>query len=158
MALREILLELDEDDFGGPVPTDGRFVAVATAVRVDGEEVTLPNVLSRPIVNGLFTSPVLLEVPEEPLEWLWNIQIRDDEDTTMLRRTVTIPPGVAPIPVGDLPQIDPTTLTVTTTPEPAWWAQLEMRPIIIRLTQAEYDALPLEQKMDPRILYLVPTT
>lgn len=151
---REIILGLSEDDFGGPLPSNGRFVATASKARVAGSAVTVPQTLSRDIVAGAFVSPVFLEVNSP--EWLWQIQVRDEEDTVMVRRSVMVPAGVGPIAVGDLPIVEGSTLDSTEEPEPLWWAALEQRPVIVRLTQEEYDALSTEQKNDPGIFYVIP--
>lgn len=156
MPVREILLELSQDDFGGPVPTDGRFVATACRTRIAGEDVVLPAVLSMPIIDGEFEEPVFLEVTEAPYDWYWVIQIRDAEDTVQLRRNAAVPIGIDPIAIGDLPIIDPRSLEPVDVPEDMWWVQLEQRPVIVRLTQGEYDALTPEQKLDPNIFYVIP--
>lgn len=58
--------------------------------------------------------------------------------------------------LDELPAIDPATLDPTAEPEAAWWEALELRPILIRLTQAEYDALTPEEQEDPLKLYVIP--
>lgn len=159
MATREILLNLAEDQFGGPLPADGRFVAFASAARVSGPEVTLPLGLTRDIVASAFSPanpPVALEVNGDPFGWYWTILVRDEDDTVRLRRHVIIPIGVDPIAIGSLPVVDPGTETVDGEPQAAWWIALEQRPIIVRLTQAEYNNLTPEQQNDPHILYLIP--
>lgn len=131
MPTRQILLTLGEDvlEVEGLIPANGRFVATASQVRVNGAEVTLPVTLSRDIVAGDFVTPVFLEVTPQPYWWLWFLVIRDEEDTVMLRRTVAVPPGSTdPIAFGDLLMIDPRTLEPTAEPEAAWW--LAVQPFI----------------------------
>ena len=62
--------------------------------------------------------------------------------------------------LDQLPPINPETLEPGVEPEPvsAWHAELALRPILTRLTQAEYDALDPEEQADPLKLYVIPAT
>lgn len=58
--------------------------------------------------------------------------------------------------LDELASIDPSTLDPEDVPEAAWWAEIETRPILLRLTQAEYDALTPTEQADPLVLYVIP--
>jgi hypothetical protein len=157
MPTRTILLDLTNDSFEGLIDGEGRLVAKPGLPRVNGASVTLPVSLSMDIVAGAFVSPVALEITPDPPTWYWEIQLRDANDTVMVRRCVLVPTGDGqPVAIGDLPIIDPLTLAPGQEPDPAWWAALDQRPIFVRLTQEEYDALTPEQKNDPSVFYVIP--
>ena len=56
----------------------------------------------------------------------------------------------------ELAAIDPATLDAEAPLTPAWEEALALRPILIRLTQAEYDALTPAEQADPLKLYVIP--
>jgi hypothetical protein len=58
--------------------------------------------------------------------------------------------------LDELASIDPTTLDPEDEPEAAWEEALLLRPILTRLTQAEYDALTPTEQADPLVLYVIP--
>jgi hypothetical protein len=60
--------------------------------------------------------------------------------------------------LDQLPALDPLTLTAEAPDTPAWQAALALRPILVRLSQAEYDALTPAEQADPLRLYVIPAT
>lgn len=58
--------------------------------------------------------------------------------------------------LDQLASIDPATLDTEAPLTPAWQAELALRPILVRLTQAEYDALTPAEQTDPLKLYVIP--
>lgn len=58
--------------------------------------------------------------------------------------------------LDELAALDPTTLEAEAPQTPAWEAALALRPVLVRLTQAEYDALTPAEQTDPLKLYVIP--
>jgi hypothetical protein len=62
--------------------------------------------------------------------------------------------------LDELEALNPETVVPGVEPPPAsaWREALELRPILVRLTQAEYDALTPAEQADPLRLYVIPAT
>lgn len=97
------------------VPWAGR----RPAIRVDGAEVIVPDVISLTVTDGVLSDPFEL-LPNDGT-WCWRITVATRNPRSSLVRFVTVPAS-GPVDFGALTQVDPTTFVATDETVTAWEA------------------------------------
>lgn len=144
------------DPFEAPI--NGKVTALAwrgraPVVRLDGPTVTFPDDLVVRIEDG--TPARELDLEPTTGDWCWRLDLDSFDPSHQVVRYVVVPAS-GPVDWADLVDIDPESYTPEAEPELGWWVELEKRPILVRLTQAEYDALTPVEQADPLKLYVIP--
>lgn len=143
MPILTVNLAYDEPGAGvSPDPGQTLYVqALSDVTEVDGGVTYIvdPAKIALPLVDGV--GSVDLEVG-----YYWVHRWGDSKLVHL----------VADARLDELASLDPASLDPGANPEPAWWEALELRPILERKTQAEYDALTPAEQADPLKLYVIP--
>lgn len=123
--------------------------AYQSAVRVDGADVTFPEEIRCTFTGGVWD--VVPELVDLPVGTFWSVELRDTHSGKRLERSVVLPAGVGPFLFSELVDIDPATLSPSTSGQAAWDATLQQ----VQAVRDEIDANTITATVspdDPRLL------